>query len=519
MSTKEKEKDKKVLKKVANKQILRKKHKHKEIEEKEKNKEDVSETNGAVDKVEDYGRRSTNEVTHQTMYAAKRAYEKVVIEKQIIKERKKDTVIKEQINPDRIHTNPIEDKRRNVTKKCAIDDKIKNRKEKYISIQKRMNVVEQIKKKKIADEKGIIHNSKNIVDKGYQAVKWTVNKTKKAISSLPFLYSCVSGFILLTVFVLFIGVFSSLFSGSAINAEIRPLSKEVLDMSSTITKYAKEYKVEEYVPIIQAIMMQESEGKGSDPMQASECQFNEKYPKVKDGIKDREYSVMVGVRYFFECIKLSSTENQMDTENLYLAIQAYNYGTEYIEWANKHFGGYTKSNAKVYADNKRNELHMETYGDINYVEHVMQYVTSVFRSNIDPNFNNIEAWGTNNPYTQAKLFGQCTWFAWGRFYELYGYSPGFTGNGWDCAKELVKAHPDKFELSEKPKAGAIFSCKNRNHVGIVIAYDGKEITIQEGNLDGKTNTFQEAKKDWRTKKFTLREFMTYTTGVIYAAPK
>ena len=33
----------------------------------------------------------------------------------------------------------------------------------------------------------------------------------------------------------------------------------------------------------------------------------------------------------------------------------------------------------------------------------------------------------------------------GRFYELYGYDPGFSGDGSSCVKELVEAHPDKFE--------------------------------------------------------------------------
>ena len=42
----------------------------------------------------------------------------------------------------------------------------------------------------------------------------------------------------------------------------------------------------------------------------------------------------------------------------------------------------------------------------------------------DPDFTNVEAWQSpNNPYAPT-FYGQCTWFAWGRFYEIYGYSPG-----------------------------------------------------------------------------------------------
>ena len=37
------------------------------------------------------------------------------------------------------------------------------------------------------------------------------------------------------------------------------------------------------------------------------------------------------------------------------------------------------------------------------------------------------------------------------------------------SKELVVAHPDKFEWSSSPKAGAVFSAIGHNHVGIVTA--------------------------------------------------
>lgn len=55
------------------------------------------------------------------------------------------------------------------------------------------------------------------------------------------------------------------------------------------------------------------------------------------------------------------------------------------------------------------------------------------------------------------ILSQCTWFAWGRFYELYGYDPGFTGNGWDCVDELLQAHPDKFERSTTPPKQELYS--------------------------------------------------------------
>ena len=140
-------------------------------------------------------------------------------------------------------------------------------------------------------------------------------------------------------------------------------------------------------------------------------------------------------------------------------------------------------------------------------------------ASVQPDFTNEEAWGDNNPYTRLGFAGQCTWFAWGRFYEIYGYDPGFRGDGWNCASQLVAAHPDKFELSYVPAAGAVFSTIGHNHVGIVIAVDGDNITIQEGNLDGKSNPMVEAITDWHEVTYTIKHFVAYNVGVIYAVPK
>lgn len=150
----------------------------------------------------------------------------------------------------------------------------------------------------------------------------------------------------------------------------------------------------------------------------------------------------------------------------------------------------------------------------------MRYVSLGFGNyRKQPNFDNMDAWGNNNPYSQAKLYVHCTQFAWERFYEIYGYSPGFIGNGNECVDHLLKAHPDKFKRSEEPATGAVFSCIGRNHVGIVIGWDGTNITIQEGNLDSKTNTFEDAKKDWHTATYTFDQFKVKCKGVVFAVPK
>lgn len=389
---------------------------------------------------------------------------------------------------------------------------------KYAKQMHQLNIAKH--KRKVKEAKEAKTAAVTVKDTGIKVIRTTFIAVKKALTAFPSLAFAGLGLILLLVIALFIGVFSAFSSSSLILPGTASLSEEVLAPTETIEKYAEKYEIEDYVAILQAIMMQESGGKGNDPMQASESGFNEKYPRVPNGITDPEYSIEVGVKTFSDCIKQANVKDPTDTEGIYLALQGYNYGNGYISWAINNFGGYSKANAKVFSNMKCEELGVSGYGDPDYVDHVMRYVGLGF-GNIrgEPNFENMKAWGMNNYYSQLGLYGQCTWFAWGRFYELYGYSPGFTGNGNQCVDQLVAVHPDKFEKSDTPKAGAVFSGVGHNHVGIVIAWDGTNITIQEGNIDGKTNTFQEAKTDWQTKTYTLAQLNSIYKGVVFANPK
>lgn len=88
-----------------------------------------------------------------------------------------------------------------------------------------------------------------------------------------------------------------------------------------------------------------------------------------------------------------------------------------------------------------------------------------------------------NPFAMP----QCTYYAWSRFYQVYGFSSGAFGNGKDNAREIVAAHGDKFSLSSTPSGGAVFSaqantlCPQYGHVGFVEAFDGTNLWISEGN--------------------------------------
>lgn len=138
----------------------------------------------------------------------------------------------------------------------------------------------------------------------------------------------------------------------------------------------------------------------------------------------------------------------------------------------------------------------------------------IIRASRNPNFANLNVWQhPNSPY--KTLWGQCTWFAWHRFFEIYGYEAGFNGNGYETAGQLVASHPDKFYLSSEPKAGAVFSYMN--HTGLILEVKDGMVTIQDGNYDGYTNSiWEEAISDWQTRTIPISEMSGY--GAVYACP-
>lgn len=158
---------------------------------------------------------------------------------------------------------------------------------------------------------------------------------------------------------------------------IQPLfTKKVEDHRSTVEKYAFDYDVVEYVDILLAMMMQESGGRGNDPMQASESLCGQ-----IGCIDDPELSIKQGVYYFSETINAADGD-------LKLAIQSYNFGKGFINYVKKRDTTFTEQLAiefsqKMY-DNaedksiytclrKEAKQYDACYGDIYYVRDVLSY--------------------------------------------------------------------------------------------------------------------------------------------------
>lgn len=56
-----------------------------------------------------------------------------------------------------------------------------------------------------------------------------------------------------------------------------------------------------------------------------------------------------------------------------LPWQGYNFGNGYIDWALKNYGCYTKENAQIFSAKMCAELGYASYGDVEYVPHVLWY--------------------------------------------------------------------------------------------------------------------------------------------------
>lgn len=152
-----------------------------------------------------------------------------------------------------------------------------------------------------------------------------------------------------------------------------PVSSEVLSYTDVIEEYAGTLGISEYVLLVQAVMMQESGGRGNDPMQASECEYNTKYPNVPNGITDPTYSIYVGMQNLADCLKRAGVSGPSDIERIKLALQGYNYGPAYISWAQGKYGGYSLDNAAEYSNMMANKMGWSGYGDKQYVSHVLRY--------------------------------------------------------------------------------------------------------------------------------------------------
>ena len=210
-----------------------------------------------------------------------------------------------------------------------------------------------------------------------KAAEAAAKLAKSAAEAAKALYAAIiaggAASILVIVIVVLIGCGAAIFGSQDESTETLPLSAEVEAYEPVIRKYAKQYGIPDYVLLIQAVMMQESGGRGNDPMQASECGYNTQYPRTPGGITDPEYSISVGIQNLADCLQTAGAESPIDLDHIQLALQGYNFGSGYITWALQKYGEYSRANAIEFSMKMAEQMGWNSYGDKQYVPHVLRY--------------------------------------------------------------------------------------------------------------------------------------------------
>ncbi|MEY8576363.1 peptidoglycan DD-metalloendopeptidase family protein [Oscillospiraceae bacterium 21-37] len=150
------------------------------------------------------------------------------------------------------------------------------------------------------------------------------------------------------------------------------LSADVLALMPQINAACQTHGIPEYAPLAAAVMMQESGGNvaltNGDVMQCAESLG---YPAGTP--VPVEESINHGVGVLAHKLARAGSTGPTDIPAISLALQAYNYGNGYFDWAAFHGGGYSKENALSFQQYQISHGYPGGYGDASYVDHVLRY--------------------------------------------------------------------------------------------------------------------------------------------------
>ncbi|PLT30468.1 lysozyme family protein [Peribacillus deserti] len=152
--------------------------------------------------------------------------------------------------------------------------------------------------------------------------------------------------------------------------------------SPQINNELKKYQLQNFAPVLLALMQQESKGKGGDPMQASESAG-----LAPNTITSPEKSIQQGVKHFEQMLAYGK-QKKVDFPAI---IQAYNMGQGYINYVSAHGGKHSQKLAKQFSmlqvrknpavyncrGDKNNFRYPYCYGDFTYSTKVEGHLKSI----------------------------------------------------------------------------------------------------------------------------------------------
>lgn len=170
----------------------------------------------------------------------------------------------------------------------------------------------------------------------------------------------------------------------SLTASSHKLSEACESHREQVEKTAAKYNMSEYTELLMALMMQESSGRGLDVMQSSEGAFNTRYDRKPNAIKDVSYSIECGVQELQAALIRAGVTGPKDLEHIRQALQAYNFGIAYLDYAEKRgvsvwtqqvVSDYAKlkSNGRTRDEEDTKAMGKWDYGDQMYPQHVLRY--------------------------------------------------------------------------------------------------------------------------------------------------
>lgn len=127
--------------------------------------------------------------------------------------------------------------------------------------------------------------------------------------------------------------------GAPVDLQNVSLSEDVLAHQPRVEKYANDYGISDYVPILLAIIAVESGGNAVDVMQSSESLG------LPPNSLDTEASIEQGTKYLAELLQAAETKGVDDST----VLQAYNYGGGFIDYVAKNGKTYSFELAESFA--------------------------------------------------------------------------------------------------------------------------------------------------------------------------
>jgi cell wall-associated NlpC family hydrolase len=267
-----------------------------------------------------------------------------------------------------------------------------------------------------------------------------------------------------------------------------PVSPEVEALREEVLNELKKYGKEAYINLVLALIMQESGGRCEDVFQCSES-----LGKAPNSIGRKE-SIEHGVKVLCNLLDHEKVKVQtpLDIDHIKIALQAYNYGSGYINYINDtsgfgnntpqtlidNIGKWTQENALAYqkkmsaASNNgcpvpRTGASAKTlgpykYGDAYYTEHVLRYYqrTEIAKTGSKSSLTDQEIKDITDKINDTQAKSACT-FALTKVGYPYSQPKRDSGEYFDCSSL------------------AFYSWK---YAGINISYDNSNVAAAEAHF-------------------------------------